>query len=372
MRWMMGFTVILCLLCANVVPVKAVSAQAAIVVEQSTGRVLWEHNADAQLPMASTTKIMTALCVLEQADLQDVVTITEEMSGIEGSSMYLEAGEELTVEQLLYGLMLRSGNDAAVALAIHIGGSVEGFVEKMNEKAEALGLTQTRFMNPHGLPAEGHYTTARELAVITAAAYENEVFRTIVGTERMVVPWKGHPYDRAMANKNKILTLYEGGNGVKTGYTKAAGRCLVAGAEREDMQLICVVLNAPDMWNDCMSLMDDAFAAADMVEVMREGAVVGEVGFAFSEVRMDVIAGENVRLPLMEGEEAKVVFHLPENIETSVAQGEQIGYAIIVGKGTEEVRVPLLAAQTVEMPVQHRYGRAVEEIFRNWYFALCQ
>ena len=364
--------VLLLSLVASMVPMQATSAQAEVVVEQSTGRVLWEKNADAELPMASTTKIMTALCVLERADLQEVVTITEEMSGIEGSSMYLEAGEELTVEQLLYGLMLRSGNDAATALAMHVGGSVEGFVEMMNDKAEALGLEQTHFVNPHGLPAEGHYTTAKELAVITAAAYELETFRTIAGTEHMVVPWKGHPYDRAMANKNKILTLYEGGNGVKTGYTKAAGRCLVAGAEREDMQLICVVLNAPDMWNDCMRLMDDAFAAVDMVEVMREGETVGMVGFAYSEGKMDVLAGASVRLPLMEGEEAKVVFHLPENIETSVAQGEQIGYAIIVGKGIEEVQVPLLAAQTVEMPVQHRYSSAMEEIFRNWYFALCQ
>lgn len=372
MRRMFAFTAFVLIMCMFCTPARAASAQAAIVVEQSTGRVLWEHNADQRLPMASTTKIMTALCVLENADLPEIVTIDESMSGIEGSSMYLEAGEELSVEQLLYGLMLRSGNDAAVALAKHVGGSVEDFVRLMNEKAAQLGLENTHFVNPHGLPAEGHYTTARELAIITAAAYENEIFRTIVDTERMVVPWKGHPYDRAMANKNKILTQYEGGNGVKTGYTKAAGRCLVAGAEREGMQVIAVALNAPDMWNDCMAMMDKAFAEYDMTVVMEAGEVVGKAEFSFTEECAEVTVGKTVRLPLKEGEEAEVVFHLPEKMETGVAQGEQIGYAIIVGKGTEAMRVPLCAARSVEKPARAEYADAVRRVWERWYYQPCQ
>ena len=372
MRRIAGILIFALVMWSGCRQVAAVSAQAAIVVEQSTGRVLWESNADQVLPMASTTKIMTALCVLENTGLDEVVVIEKGMCGIEGSSMYLEEGEELTVEQLLYGLMLRSGNDAATALAIHVGGSVEGFVEIMNQKAEELGLKSTRFANPHGLPAEGHYTTARELACITAAAYENERFCSIVRTERMVVPWKGHPYDRAMANKNKILTIYEGGNGVKTGYTKAAGRCLVAGAERERMQVIAVVLNAPDMWTDCTEMMDRAFEEYDMVQVMRENEVAGQVGFAFTEEKADVVAGGTAELPLKKGEEAEVVFHLPEKMETGVAQGEQIGYAIIEGKGTVTITVPLLAAQTVEVSAAARYAYALEHILGSWYYLLSQ
>ena len=350
--------------------VGAVSAQAGILIERSTGRVLWERNADEVLPMASTTKIMTALCVLENAALEDVVKIDARMSGIEGSSMYLEAGEELTVEQLLMGLMLRSGNDAAVALALHISGSIEAFAELMNEKAAQLGLTDTHFVNPHGLPAQGHHTTARELAVITAAAYENETFRRIVSTERAVVPWKGHPYDRVLSNKNKILTLYEGGNGVKTGYTKAAGRCLVAGAEREDMQLIAVVLNAPQMWDDCMAMMDEGFAHYDMAEVLSEGEAVGEVDFVFGGQTVTALAERTVRLPLEEGENAQVTFHLPEKMDAGVARGEQIGYAIIDVKGMDAIKVPLIAESTVREPVLHRLRRCVTQVWCKWYYAL--
>ena len=350
--------------------VEAVSAQAAILIEQSSGRVLWEQNADAVLPMASTTKIMTALCVLEHADLEENVVIEECMSGIEGSSMYLEVGEELTVEQLLMGLMLRSGNDAAVALALHVSGSLEAFAQLMNDKAAKLGLENTHFVNPHGLPAQGHHTTARELAVITAAAYENETFRHIVCTQEAVVPWKGHPYDRVLSSKNKILTQYAGGNGVKTGYTKAAGRCLVAGAEREDMQLIAVVLNAPDMWNDCMTMLDDGFARYDMTDVLYANEAAAQVECTFKGRSVRALTEHGVRIPLEEGENAEVTFHLPEKMDAGVAQGEQIGYAIIDVKGMDAIKVPLIAESTVREPVLHRLRRRVMQVWRKWYYAL--
>ena len=221
-----------------------VTARAAVAMEAETGRVLYEKNADEVLPMASTTKVMTALVVLENAELDDRVEIDGRMAGIEGSSMNLDAGEELTVEQLLYGLMLRSGNDAAVALAIHVAGSVEGFAEKMNAKAAEMGLMHTHFCNPHGLPAQGHETTARELARIAAEAWKHEEFRRIVGTKSVTVPWKGRDYDRAMKNKNRLLTLlprrqrhqdrvYEGGGAVPRG-RRGAGRDAAdhGGAER--------------------------------------------------------------------------------------------------------------------------------------------
>lgn len=359
------FALILC-------PVKirageSLSAQAAIVMEQSTGRVLYAANADAVLPMASTTKIMTALCVLENAALTDTVTIDARMAGVEGSSMYLEAGETLTVEQLLYGLMLRSGNDAAVALALHVSGSVEDFVALMNQKAEELGLTHTHFANPHGLPAAGHCTTARELALLTCAAYENADFRRIVATQYVTVPWDGHPYDRAMKNKNKMLTLCEGGNGVKTGYTKAAGRCLVSGALRQGMQLVCVVLNAPDMWNDSLRLLDGGFAEYTLTTVLDSLEPVAQLPCAFCGQTVPVLPLWDAAVPLKEGEQAKIALELPENLASGVARGEVLGYAIIGAKETEPVRVPLIAGETVQLPQRPCYAQALRRVLRHWY-----
>ena len=346
---------------------ESLSAQAAIVMEQSTGRVLYAANADAVLPMASTTKIMTALCVLENAALADTVTIDARMAGIEGSSMYLEVGETLTVEQLLYGLMLRSGNDAAVALALHVSGSVEDFVALMNQKAEELGLSHTHFANPHGLPAKEHCTTARELAIITCAAYENADFRRIVATQYVAVPWDGHPYDRAMKNKNKMLTLCEGGNGVKTGYTKAAGRCLVSGALRQGMQLVCVVLNAPDMWNDSLRLLDSGFENYSMTPVLDSLEPVAEIPCAFSDQTVPVLPLWDAAVPLKMDENAEITLELPENLTSGVARGEVLGYAMIGIKEMEPVRVPLIAGETVQPPQKLSYAQALRRVLTHWY-----
>lgn len=336
-----------------------VTARAAVAMEAETGRVLYEKNADEVLPMASTTKVMTALVVLENAELDDRVEI-------DGSSMNLDAGEELTVEQLLYGLMLRSGNDAAVALAIHVAGSVEGFAEKMNAKAAEMGLMHTHFCNPHGLPAQGHETTARELARIAAEAWKHEEFRRIVGTKSVTVPWKGRDYDRAMKNKNKLLTLLPGGNGIKTGYTKAAGRCLVGGAERGGMQLITVVLNAPDMWNDTIRIMEEEFAQVRKEQVVQAGEICASVPLAWGG-EMSAAAAESAYLPLREGEKAEIEWILPETIESAVAVGQNLGYAKISVKGDGEIlcEIPLICAESAAPP-ERRYADAVREIARGW------
>ena len=223
------------------------AAQGECVVEVSSRRILYAKNASLPLANASTTKIMTALVILEDCPLEDKVTIPAEAAGVEGSSIYLQAGDEYTVEELLYGLMLRSGNDAAVALALHHSGSIAAFAQAMNERALLLGATDSCFANPHGLPDERHHTTARDLALISAAAMENEVFRTIVST-RCYAP-------RGWYNKNKMLTSYDGACGVKTGYTMQAGRCLVSAAEREGMTLVCVVLNCPPMYERSAELL---------------------------------------------------------------------------------------------------------------------
>ena len=185
----------------------ATSAKACIIIDEASGRVLLSHNAETPLPMASTTKVMTALLAIERGNLGDPVTCSRNAFGVPGTSIYLSQGETLSLRDMLYGLMLASGNDAAVAIAEHIGGSVSQFVSLMNARAQQIGALNTHFANPHGLPAKEHCTTARELALLTCAAYENADFRRIVATQYVTVPWDGHPYDRAMKNKNKMLTL---------------------------------------------------------------------------------------------------------------------------------------------------------------------
>ena len=223
---------------------RAVSARNAYVLDAVSGRVLFERNADRQSLIASTTKIMTALIVCEQCNVLDRMRIPKEAVGIEGSSMYLREGEILTLQELLYGLMLSSGNDAATALAIYCGGTVEGFAELMNDKARILGLTGTHFVNPHGLDAPGHYSTARDLAVLGAYAMENPIFARTVSAKSVRIG------DRYLTNHNKLLWRLDGAEGIKTGYTQAAGRILVSSASRDDRRLLAVTIDAPDDWND--------------------------------------------------------------------------------------------------------------------------
>ena len=233
---------------------KWMEAKAECVMEKESRRILYANHADVCLPMASTTKIATATTVLLECDnLQEEIIIPQEATGITGSSVYLQSGAIYTVKDLLYGLMLRSGNDCATALALRFGGSEAGFAVKMNDVAQKAGALNTHFKNPHGLPCSGHYTTARDLSLITCYALQNPVFQEIISTKYYA--------PRAWKNKNKMLSLYDGAIGVKTGYTKEAGRCLVSAATRENMTLICTVLNCSTTYERSIQLLDDAFKA---------------------------------------------------------------------------------------------------------------
>lgn len=238
-------------------------ASGKVVIEQSSKRVLYGENQDEKCFPASTTKILTAYIALMNLPLDHVVTVPKQAEGVEGSSIYLRAGDKITVEDLLYGLMLRSGNDSATALAIEVSGSVEAFAELMNVTATQLGAKNSHFTNPHGLHDDDHYVTPHDLALITAAAYELDDFKRIVSSTVHTITVSGTR--TAIANKNKLLKLFDGANGAKTGYTKRSGRCLVGGAYREGMQLISVVLNCPDMWNDTAELLNRGFDNFDMV-----------------------------------------------------------------------------------------------------------
>ncbi|MEG0036057.1 MAG: D-alanyl-D-alanine carboxypeptidase family protein, partial [Oscillospiraceae bacterium] len=243
------------------------SAQAEILIHADTGQVLCQKNADAKMLIASTTKIMTALVVIENCSPDEKIKILPEYAAVEGSSMYLKAGETYTVRDLLYGMLLASGNDAAATLAYHCGGTIEGFAKMMNAKVEELGLHGTSFKNPHGLDAEGHYSTAADLAAITRSAMENELFAKIVSTKTYTVG------EQSYMNHNKLLWNYEGAIGVKTGYTIAAGRSLVSCAERNGMRLICVTLSDPNDWCDHKALYDWGFSTYEYRQTLPSGII---------------------------------------------------------------------------------------------------
>lgn len=237
----------------------------AVCMEQSTHRILWGENEHEKCYPASTTKILTAILAIENLPLEKIVTVPKAAEGVEGSSIYLRCGQKISVRDLLFGLMLRSGNDAAVALAIETSGSVEDFATLMNLKAKSVGAVNSHFSNPHGLDDKTHYTTAYDMALIAAYAYQNDEFCKIASAKKATINVDGE--NRFIANKNKLLAIYDGANGVKTGYTKRDGRCLVGGAKREGMQVVSVVFNHSDMWNDTVRMLDFAFDNFKMTPV---------------------------------------------------------------------------------------------------------
>ena len=248
-----------------------------IVIEQSSNRILKADNENMQLPMASTTKAMTAIIVIENAKLNDIVTIPNEAVGVEGSSIYLKAGEKWSVKDLLYGLMLRSGNDSAVALAFHTAGSIDNFVSLMNKKVDELGLKNTKFKNPHGLSEKGHYTSAYDLAIISSYAMNNPIFKEIVSTKMHVAKANNDTENHYFANKNRILYNYSGANGIKTGYTIEAGRCLIASSERNGMQVIAVAINHYNYFDLCADLMDYAYENYEMKKLLDKNKIYATI-----------------------------------------------------------------------------------------------
>lgn len=301
------------------------SATSAILIDSKTGRTLFSKNPHLKLPMASTTKIMTALIAIEYGNLDEIVKIKRNSVGIEGSSIYLYENEEITLRDLVYGLMLRSGNDAAVAIATHIGDSLEGFAELMNKKAKEVGAINTNFTNPHGLHEDNHYTTAYDLALITREAMKHPEFKEISKTKIWKANREKNDY---FYNKNKTLWQYDGGDGVKIGYTKAAGRCLVSSATKNGMQLISVVLNDGNWFNDCYSLLDYGFdnykpmIIHDKEQFIRNVKVVNG-----SKEKVAAVVDAGLIIPLSEKDKEKIriAINLPEQITAPVEKGSQLG-----------------------------------------------
>jgi D-alanyl-D-alanine carboxypeptidase (penicillin-binding protein 5/6) len=339
-------------------PGPEVSARSAALLDVASGRLLYEKDAHRRMPIASVTKIMTAIVAIEHGNLSDRVRVSSRAEGVEGSSIYLKAGEKIPLEHLLYGLMLRSGNDAAVAIAEHVGGSVEGFVYMMNEKAEYLGLSNTHFANPHGLDHPDHYSTAADLARLTAYAMRNSTFRKIVSTEVKTVPWPGETWHRKWYNKNKMLRYYRWADGVKTGYTKQARRTLVSSANRDGRRLVSVTLNAPDDWNDSMRLLEFGYREFSTVQVVKKGQVFDWARVAEDEDRMlQAVAAEGFAYPLSKDERKQirlepVVTHPLDQIEE---EGKRVGNIRVYLEDELVGTVPLLT-QFAESP----------SVWRNW------
>lgn len=347
----------------------AYSAKAYALMEASTGRLLLSYNEHEQLPMASTTKIMTCVVALENSSPDETVEISKNAAGIEGSSMYLHAGERLTMHELLLGLMLKSGNDAAYAIAEHIGGSIENFAAMMNKKACEIGAVDTHFVTPNGLHDEAHYTTAYDLALISSYAMQNESFRALVSTRSHHIEETDVHKEHWLSSKNRILWEYEGGNGVKTGYTKKAGKCLSSSAERDGMQLIAVVLNDGDMFEDCKALLDYGFANYKMQKVLSGGEAFGEIrveGGAMGSVCIS--AAEDILLPLS-GEEYNIIernVFAAECIKAPVAKGDIVGRVDILLCG-EVIASSLLTADSDIEENSYRYN--LGRLLYNWLFS---
>ncbi len=323
-----------------------VSAVAAAMLEAESGRLLFARNANTPLPMASTTKIMTAVCVLENAQLDKAFTVPKDATEVEGSSLYLRVGEVFTVEELLYGLMLESGNDAAIALAIATSGDVEGFVKLMNAKAEALGLKSTRFANPNGLPAEGHYTTAEELARLTAYALSVTGFEEICSTRSKVLESDGH-ITRYLNNHNKLLGGYAGMIGVKTGYTAAAGRCLVTAARRDGMTLVAVTLNDRNDWADHRRMLDYGFGAYRMETVCTEGESIAVPVAEGKSTSVFGVVKETVRICIPTDASVEKIYDI-KTLTAPVKEGQLVGKIKIYSENTLIKEVPLCADRAVD------------------------
>ena len=335
------------------IPVKAqaISAEKAFVLDAVSGRVLYEKNADRQSLIASTTKIMTALIVCEQCNVLDRMRIPKEAVGIEGSSMYLQEGEVLTIQELLYGLMLSSGNDAAVVLAIYCGGTVEGFSELMNDKARALGMTGTHFENPNGLDSPGHYSTARDLAVLAAYAMENPIFYKTVSTKTVKIG------QRYLRNHNKLLWQVDGADGVKTGFTKAAGRILVSSASRQGRRIIAVTLNDPDDWRDHAALLEEGFGRFSVQSIVTKGDRLATLEVEGGQRgRVEILAAEDFSYAIAPEERPQIVMPGTGFVYAPVAEGAEAGFVYVMIQGKAVGKIPVVYGETVELVPEEEKG----------------
>lgn len=326
----------------------AVSAKACVLMAADTGKILYEKNADLCLPMASTTKIMTALLALEYAYPQKEITVTEEMVRVEGTSIGLLPGDTVSLQTLIAGMLLESGNDAANVTAYAVSGGITPFLEKMNEQAKQLGMHNTNFQTVSGLDAEGHYSTARDMAILGSAAVKNPAFCAICSAQKMQVAYGNPPYTRSFSNHNRLLRTCAGVFGIKTGFTKKSGRCLVSAANRNGITLVAVTLSAPDDWKDHEALYAYGFSRvkpqvlftqADCPPVRVTGGTAASVATGF--------VGDNALPTVGDGEQLTYRIYIRPFLYAPVASGDCVGHIDLFSDGVLVRSCPLLATETV-------------------------
>ena len=331
----------------------SLSAQSAVLIDGKNGSVLFEKNAHILRPMASTTKIMTAVVAIESGDLDRTVIIPQEAVGVEGSSIYLCKDEALTLRQLLYALLLSSANDAATAIAIEIGGNIEGFAELMNQKAAALGLKNTHFDNPHGLDGKTHYTTACDLALLAAYAMSIDEFREIVSKQKFSIPMLNNENGRLLVNHNKLLRSYQGVIGVKTGFTKKSGRCLVSAAERDGALLIAVTLAAPDDWRDHTAMLDYGFENYESVTLSDGNIALNIPDRCGKQPSVNCEATDSISL-LLPKDHGSIICRIEADrfLYAPVSAGESVGKITYICDGRKLAESELFASEDIELKKQ--------------------
>lgn len=347
-----------------------VTAPSAILIDSETGKVLYEKNADEKRFPASTTKTMTGLLTVEHGKLDEIITIGKNPPLVEigSSQIYLVPGEQLTMEQLLYALMLESANDAAVAIAEHISGSVEEFAKLMNSKAGELGASSTNFVNPHGLHNDNHYTTARDLSIIAKHAMRLEKFRNVVKEVKYIIPKTNKQEERNyITNSNKLIWeiydqfRYEYATGIKTGYTAKAKQCLVGSAKKGDLELISVVMGAEgqNVYSDTVNLFEYGFANFQIVDILKKEQIVTTVSVKGGEDKINLLAAEGFSMVLSEteGEKIKTAIETVPELKVPVKKGEALGEIVVYAEGKEVKRIELLSSIDVEAPEEsdHRW-----------------
>lgn len=340
-----------------------VSGKSSIVICADTNQVLYGENQHKKMPMASTTKIMTAIVALEHGNTTDMVTVSENASRQEGSSVYLRPGDKVSLSDLLYALMLNSGNDAAMAIAEHISKTSEDFVLLMNEKATELGCRNTHFKNPSGLPDDDHYSTAYDMAIIMSYSIKNDEFAKIVATkEHQIQTADSITYLR---NHNKLLWQYPTCIGGKTGFTKVAGRCFVSCAKKDGVSLVAVTLDAPDDWNDHKSLLDFGFEKAEMTPIVSQNDIL--CTRKIRGVRLNILSGDDVSIPLKNGRKRNVSIkvNLDETINGEIHYGTRLGIGEIYVGNFLSGTVELISGQSIQRGKQNAFSDTFGSVFRN-------
>lgn len=367
-KFLCGCAACAALCCSMAVQAQAlqVNADGAVLMEAQSGRILFAQNEDKQLAMASTTKIMTAMLTLEQPDLDEYFTVDADAIRVEGSSMGLTEGDSVTLRGLATGMLLASGNDAANAAAVRIAGSQSAFVGMMNERAQELGMTNTSFETPSGLDGDAHYSTARDMAVLAREALRNPGFAVICAQYRTTLEFGNPPFTRWLKNHNRLLQDYEGAIGVKTGFTRAAGRCLVSAAERNGVTLIAVTLASPDDWRDHAAMLDYGFSQMQSADF---SGLVPQLAVAVGGGVWDAVAVTPpgaVTAALMKGEQERVTAEVlvPPFVLAPVQKGAAVGELCLMLDGKELMRVPLCAtddvpARTVHEPKEGFFQRMI-------------